>query len=132
MAVSQSRIGQPRRTHSPHQFVMPTWRVSYSCSSGGRGIVFPLLHCSVLLCAVKTRQGHGLDIVCRATDDMHVTTQDLVSAVHRHVGLPDNLLSVEFRSYGAGGGKSSFFDRVSGQNTRGVRLAGGPRGTWRA
>ena len=50
-----------------------------------------------------------------------LATQDLVSAVHRHVGLPDNLLSaVEFRSYGAGGGKSSFLTGFLARNSGSV------------
>ena len=44
-------------------------------------------------------------------------------AVHRHVGLPDNLLSVEFRFYGAGAGSRHSWTGFPTGRLGGVRLS---------
>ena len=86
-------------------------------------IVFPSLHCLVSLCAVKTQQGHGLDIVCRATDDMHACdprSQPFTATLGcRTIFCLSNSALRGWRR------EVVILDRVSGRAAWGVCLTGG-------
>ena len=91
----------------------------------GEKVVFPLLHRRVLLCALLSKHDKDMAPTLSVGRQMICMLQPKIFsfAVHRHVGLPDNLLSVEFRFYGAGAGSRHSWTGFPTGRLGGVRLS---------
>ena len=108
MAVSPAEIGRRLQMHHLHQFIILCWVVSCRCGKGQVALLSRRYIAPLTLCCQKLRQGHGLDVVCRATYDMHVATQDLFSVPFTAtLGCRKSLVLLNAVPTGSRDGKSS-------------------------